>query len=38
MDMALHAHRIHPDMDAWPITWPDGEPVAFEDPDLLAEG
>lgn len=36
-DIALHAHRMHPDHDAWPERWPDGEAVVYEDPELIEE-
>jgi hypothetical protein len=32
-----HVRLLHPGVDAEPVRWPDGTPVAFEDPDLFAE-
>ena len=34
-DLVLHVHRMHPEADAEPERWPDGEPVAYEDPELM---
>jgi hypothetical protein len=36
-EIVLHIHRMHPDAGAWPVCWPDGVPVAFEDPELIGE-
>lgn len=36
-DIPDHVRLMHPDVDAEPVRWPDGTPVAFEDPGLLAE-
>ena len=36
-DLTDHVRLMHPDTDAEPERWPDGTPVAFEDPDLFAE-
>jgi hypothetical protein len=36
-DTPDHVRLMHPDVDAEPERWPDGTPVAFEDPDLFAE-
>lgn len=32
-----HMRLMHPGADAEPVRWPDGTPVAFEDPGLFAE-
>lgn len=36
-DTPDHVRLMHPDVDAEPERWPDGTPVAFEDPGLFAE-
>ena len=36
-DITAHVRQLHPDADAQPESWPDGTPVAFEDPDLFTE-